>query len=140
MKNKRSAIVFFGFFLTERSFCLTYVHNCPVGFVPMPIFFPDTFILRNEKDMSPNRLRHVVGAAGECISQFIHPSNPAKDTYPNRPKENEVLGMILIGIEMKVIRHGTETVKVFMFRHEDIPTEVLYNAKIYVHVTVEGPP
>ena len=62
-----------------------------------------------------------------------------RDTYPNRPKGHKVLGLILVGQEMKVIRRGTEPVQVFTFRHEDMPNEGMYTAKIYVHVTVEEP-
>ena len=69
--------------------------------------------------MAPNRLLHGVGEQGECISRFIHPSKPVRDTYPNRPKGHKVLGLIFIGQEIKVIRHGTEPVGVFNFRHKD---------------------
>ena len=41
---------------------------------------------------------------------------------------------------MTVIRHGTETVKVFTFPHEDMPNEIIYTAKRYVHASSEGPP
>ena len=90
--------------------------------------------------MSLNCLCHGVGAAGECISQLIRPSKPVRDTYPNSPKGHKVLGLILVGQEMKVIRRGTEPVDVFTFRHEDMPNEVMYAAKRCVHVNVEGPP
>ena len=89
--------------------------------------------------MSPDRLRHDIGAAGECVSRFIHPSNTVRDTYPNRPNKHKVLGLILVGQEIKVIRRGTEPVKVFTFWRKDIPNKVMYIAKRYVHVTVEGP-
>ena len=85
--------------------------------------------------MSPNSLRHGVSAAGECISQFIHPPKPTRDTYTNITKGHKVLGLILVGQEMKMIRHGTEPVKVFTFRHKDMPNEVVYDSKRYVHVT-----
>ena len=65
--------------------------------------------------MSPNRFCHDFGAAGECISLFIRPSKPVKDIYPNRPKGKKLLGLILVGKEMKVIRCGTKPVKVFTF-------------------------
>ena len=65
--------------------------------------------------MPPKRLCHGVGAAGEFISQFIHPYKLVRDTYPNRPKGHKILGLILVGQEMKVIRVGTEPVKVFTF-------------------------
>ena len=90
--------------------------------------------------MSPNRLRHGAGAAGEFISLSIRPSNVVRDNYPNRTKGHKVLGFILVGQEMKLIRRGTEPVKVFTFWHKDIPNEVLYAANIYVHFTVEGLP
>ena len=67
MKNKKSAVGFL-IVLTEQSVCSNYLHNFTVSFLQRPIFFPDTFILRNEKDMTPNRLRYGIGAAGECIS------------------------------------------------------------------------
>ena len=114
MKNKNNAVVF-SIFLTEQSVRPTCLHNCPVGFIPRPIFFPDAFILRNKKDMSSNCLRHCVGAAGECISRFIHPYNHVRDTYPNRPKGHKLLGLILVGQEMKVIRRATEPVEIFTF-------------------------
>ena len=63
-----------------------------------------------------------------------------RDTYPNRPKGHNVLGLILIGQEIKVIRRGTEPVEVFTFRHEDMQNEVLYAANRYVHVNFEGTP
>ena len=90
--------------------------------------------------MSPNRLPHGVSAAGESILWFIRPFNPVRDTYPNIPKGNKVLGLIVISPEMKVIRRGAEPVEVFTFWHEDMPNKVLYTAKKYLHVTVEGPP
>ena len=71
--------------------------------------------------MSPNSLRHGVSAAGECISRFIHPSKPTRDTYTNITKGHKVLGLILVGHDMKVIRRGTALVKVFTFKHEDMP-------------------
>ena len=63
-----------------------------------------------------------------------------RDTYTNRPKGHKALGLILVSQEMKLFRHGAEPVKVFTFRHKHIPNKVLYAAKIYLHVTVEGPP
>ena len=89
--------------------------------------------------MSLNRLClclcHGIGAAGERILRFIHPYKPVIYTYHNRPKGHKVLGLILVGQEMKMIRHGTEPVKVFTFRHKDMPNEVVYDSKRYVHVT-----
>ena len=103
-------------------------------------FFPETLIIWNEKYKAPNRLCHGVNAQGEWILQFIHPSKPVMDTYPNIPKGHKVLGLILIGQEMKVIRRGTELVRGFMFWHKNIPNKVLYAAKVHFHVTVEGTP
>ena len=60
-----------------------------------------------------------------------------RDTYPNRPNGHKVLGLILVGQETKVIRRGTEPFEIFTFRHDDMPNEVLYAAKRYVHVAVE---
>ena len=105
----------FSIFLTERSIRPTCIHNCPVGFVPRPIFSPDTLIIRNEKDMSPNRLCHGFGAAGGFILIFIHPSKPERDNYTNITKGHKVLGLIFVAQEMKVIRRGTEPVEVFTF-------------------------
>ena len=65
--------------------------------------------------MSMKRLRHGVGAAGECISRLIQPPKPVRDTYPNRPKGNKVLGLILVGQEIKVIRRGTAPFDIFTF-------------------------
>ena len=60
--------------------------------------------------------------------------------YPNRQKGHKVLGLILIGQEMKVTRCGTEPVGGFTFQHEDMPNEVLYAAKRYLHVAVKVTP
>ena len=99
----------------ERSVRTTCLHNFPVGFVPRPIFVPDTSILRNEKYVSLNLICHGVGAECECIQQCIHTYKPVRYTYPNRPKGHKILGLILVGQEMKVIRRGTEPVEVFTF-------------------------
>ena len=64
-ENKNKVPLFFSNLVTGRSVRPTRLHNFPVGFVPRPIFFPDTCIIRNEKDMSPNLLHHGVGAEGE---------------------------------------------------------------------------
>ena len=130
----------FSVFFTERSVRPTCLHNFPVGFVPRPIFVPDIFILRNEKYVSLNRICHGVGAEGECISILIHTYKPVSYTYTNMPKGHKVLGLILVGKEMKLIRRGTEPVKVFTFRHKDIPNKVMYAANRYMHVAVEVNP
>ena len=62
------------------------------------------------------------------------------DTYPNRPKGHKALGLIFIVQDMKFIIRGTEPVGVSTFRHEDMPNELLYSAKRYLNVTVEGIP
>ena len=102
LKNCRWFFLFFW-----RSVRPIHLHNCPMGFVPRPIFFLDTIIIQNENDMAQNRLLHGVGAQGECISWFIHLSYPVRDTSPNMPKEHKVLGLILIVQDIKVIRRGT---------------------------------
>ena len=90
--------------------------------------------------MAPNRLLHGVGEQGGCISRFVHPSKPVRDTYPNRPKGHKVLGLIFIGQEMKVIRSVRKPVEGFTFRHKDMPNKILNSVKRYVRVTVEGTP
>ena len=115
LREKYKECCWFFEFLTERSVRPTCLYNCPVGFVPRPIFFPNTFILRNDKDMAPNCLHHGAGGAGECISQFIHSSKPVMYIHTNRPKGHKVLGLILVGQEMKVIGRGTEPVEVLLF-------------------------
>ena len=115
LREKYKECCWFFEFLTERSVRPTCLQNFPVGFVPRPIFSPDNFIFQNKKYMSLNRLGHGVGEAVECILWFIHPSNPARDTYPNRPKGHKILGLILVGQEMKVIKRGMEPVEVFNF-------------------------
>ena len=104
------------------------------------MFFQTALIIKNKKNMLLNRLRHSIGAVGECISRFIHPYKHVRDTHPNRPKGHKVLGLLLVGQEMNMIRHGMEPVEVSTFWHEDMPKKVLYYAKRYVHVTVEWPP
>ena len=48
---------------------------------------------------------------------------PVSDTYLNRPKRHKVLGLVLIGQGIKVIRHSTEPVKIFTFLHGDMPNK-----------------
>ena len=62
------------------------------------------------------------------------------DTYLNKPKSHKVSGLVLIGQGIKVIRHIMEPVDIFTFLHEYMTNKVLYAFKIYVRVTVEGPP
>ena len=139
VKNKKECRWFFNFF--DWTVVPSHVYTqLSRRFCTKANIFPDTFILRNNKYMSTNRLYHGVGAAGECISQFIHPSKPVSYNYLNMPKGHKVLGLILVGQEMKVIRLGTEPVEVFTFWHKDMPNKVLYAAKRYVHVTVEVTP
>ena len=72
------------------------------------------------------------------MSKFVHPSKLIHDKYPNQPKNQKLQGIILVEVDAKVMRRGSNAIMVFVFTHFDFPDGQFYAAKIYIHVTQEG--
>ena len=90
--------------------------------------------------MSPKslKLRAGVGAIALVMSKFVHPSKSICDKYPNWPKNHKLRRFVLVEVDMKVVRKGSNVILVFVFTHLYFPNQQLYAAKQYIHVTKEG--
>ena len=90
--------------------------------------------------MSPKtpKLRSGVGAVASLMSKFVHSSRSIRHKYPNRPKNHNLQGVILVEVDAKVVWRGADAIMVFVFTHFDFPDEQFYAAKRYIHVTQEG--
>ena len=84
------------------------------------------------------KLRAGVGAVASVMSKFVHPSKSIHNKYPNRPKNHKLQGVVLVEVDAKVVRRGTNEILVFVFTHFDFTDQKLYAAKQYIHVTEEG--
>ena len=72
------------------------------------------------------------------MSKFVHPSKSISDKYSNWPKNHKLQGVVLVEVDAKVVRRGTNTILVFVFTHFYFPDEQFYDAKRYIHVTKES--
>ena len=90
--------------------------------------------------MSPKspKLRDGVSAVASVMSKFVHPSNLIWDKYPNRPKNHNLQGAVLVEVDAKVVRRGDNAIIFFVFTNFDFPDQNFYAAKRYIHVTKEG--
>ena len=59
--------------------------------------------------MSPKfpKLLSGVGAVVSVMSHFVHPIKSIYDKYPNRPKNHKFQGVVLVEVDAKVVRRGT---------------------------------
>ena len=88
--------------------------------------------------MTP-RLCFGVGRVVSCMSRFIHIIKPIREKYPNRLKAHNLENLILIAESEISIQRGGGLAKVYKFSHLNFPDVILYAAKRYVHMTLEGP-
>ena len=68
------------------------------------------------------------------MSKSVHPSKSIRYKYPNRAKNHKLQGVILVEVDAKVLRQGSNAVLVFVFTHFDFPDKQFYAAKRYIHV------
>ena len=90
--------------------------------------------------MSPKylKIRAGIGAIASVMSKFVHPGKQICDKYPNRPKNNNLQGVVSAEVDAKVVRQGANTILVLVFTHSNFPDQKFYSAKRYIHVTKEG--
>ena len=79
-----------------------------------------------------------VSAVASVMSKFVHPSKSIRHKYPNRPKNHKLQGVILVEVDAKVVRRGSNAILVFVLTHFDFPDKKFYAAKRYIHLTQEG--
>ena len=90
--------------------------------------------------MSPNspKLCAGVGVVVSVMSKFVHLSKPIRYKYPNRTKNHNLQGVVLVEEDVKVVRQGSNAIPVFVFTHANFPGQKLYAAKQYIHVNQDG--
>ena len=54
-----------------------------------------------------------------CISQFIHPSKPIREKYPNFLKMHKIENLVLTAEAEKTIRRNSGVSNVYTFSHAD---------------------
>ena len=87
--------------------------------------------------MAPKLCAGVADVAS-VMSNFVRPSNPILDKYPNRSKNHKLEGVVLVEEDMKFMQKGSDAIPVFVFAHTNFPEKQFYAAKQYIHVAQEG--
>ena len=90
--------------------------------------------------MSPklSKLRSVVGAVASVMLNFVHPSKPIRNNYPNRLNNHNLQGVVLVEVDAKVVPRGANEILIFVFTHSNFPDQQFYAAKRYIPVNYEG--
>ena len=67
-----------------------------------------------------------------CISQFIHPSKPIREKYPNCLKMHKIENLVLTAEAEKTIRRNSGVSNVYTFSHDDFEGVDFCAAQRYV--------
>ena len=90
--------------------------------------------------MSPKspKLCEGIGDVALVILKFVHHSNPIYDKYPNRTNNRKLQRVVLVEVDAKVVRRGSNAILFFVFTNANFPEQKFYATKQYIHVTKEG--
>ena len=69
------------------------------------------------------------------IPRFVHPSEPIRENYTNRPKSHNIENLLLIVEAEKTIQINSSVSNVYTFLHADFEGVDFYAASRYVHFT-----
>ena len=69
------------------------------------------------------KLRAGVGSVASVMSKFVHPRKSIRDKYPNRPKNHNLQGVVLVEVDAKVVWRGANAIMFFVFTHFDFPNK-----------------
>ena len=80
--------------------------------------------------MSPKspKLCAGVGAVVSVMSKFVHPSKSISDKYHNRLKNHKLQGVVLVEVDAKFVRRGSNAILAFVFIHLNFPDQQFYSA------------